>query len=406
MNNSLRSLWCGFTLALLSLPALAQTPAERVLVASPAVGEVIDGAEKARFGLFPAYAADNFQEARFVRALTPDSTITLRVRLRDGRQVDRPSMLAEFLTVRDVIERRLKEIGAPAPAAAPVLPQPGAPQNSFPAAAGTEPVANPTATPEIPGRSYGVELRSGNSFIGVLRAAGVQELEFDTKDLGLVRVQRANIKRLELLTEAQARKGYADVGNGTRMLFAPTARNLRRGEGYVQDIDIYLIGANYGITDNLSVGVLVPILPFVGGTAFAITPKLSVPVTEKFHVGVGALYARASFGGESAGGGVAYGVGTYGTADDNVTVGLGYGFSDQGETSSSPVVVVGGAKRISNRISLINETYIVSGGVAGLVGGRFHASRFGGSLGFLYASGLGGIYPAYLEGSYRFGRNK
>ena len=386
MNQPLRI--CLFSLALVrpGWSAFAQAPAERVIVVSPVVGEVIDGAEKARFGLFPDYAADDFQEARFLRALAPDSAITLRTRLRNGRQLARPFSAAEFLAVQDLVGSRQREFDAnpqPAPGTASV-------------------VAGSTATPELPGRSYNVELRSGTVFIGVLQTASSETLEFSTKDLGVVRVQRADLKRLELLTVSQASKGYADVGNGTRLFFAPTARNLRRGEGYLQDIEIYLLGVNYGITDNISVGALVPIIPGLGATVFAFTPKVSAALTDKFSMGAGVLYARA-FG---YGGGIGYGVATYGTADDNVTMGLGYGFADGFEETSSPVVLLGGAKRVSRNISLLNETYIVSGGFAGLLGARLHGGRYGGSLGFIYGSEIGGIYPAYLELTYRFGKHK
>ena len=384
MKHTLRTCLWSLTLVLPSWSAFAQTPAERVLIVSPVVGEVIDGAEKARFGLFPYYAAADFQEARFLRALAPDSAITLRARLRDGRQLARSFSQAEFDATRDLIGRRQRELDAnPQPA-------PGAP-----AAAGP-------ATPELPGRSYGVELRSGTVFTGVLQTAGPETLEFTTTELGVVRVQRPDLKRLELLTVEQAAKGYTDVGNGTRLFFAPTARNLRQGEGYLQDILVYLIGGNYGITDNISVGMLVPIVPGLGTTVFAFTPKVSAALTEKFNVGAGVLYARAG----EYGGGIGYGVGTYGTADDNVTVGLGYGFADGFGTSSSPVVLVGGAKRVARSFSLLNETYIASGGFGGLIGGRLQGGRYGGSLGFIYGSFVDGIYPAYLELTYRFGKHK
>lgn len=277
---------------------------------------------------------------------------------------------------------------------------PGAP--TAPASPSSAPLPAPaplTAPGEIVGQTYTVELYSGTSFIGVLRTSSPQELVFETRDLGAVTVQRINLRQLLPLTLEQARLGYEDVGNGTRLFFAPTARNLRRGEGYVQDIDVYLVGANYGITDNISVGALVPIIPGLGLNVFAITPKISAPVTEKFSVGAGVLYARA-FG---YGAGIGYGVATYGSADNNVTGGLGYAFGD-GETSSTPVVLVGGSARVSRRLFIIDETYIVSGGVGGLLGVRVAASRASGSLGLLYATNLGGIYPAYLEFAYRFGK--
>lgn len=395
MNKVLRSFCRGLALAwCAALPALAQTPAEQVIVVSPAVGEVIDGAEKARYGLFPYYAADEFQEARFVRALAPDSALTLRTRLRDGRSVARPFTPAEFAAVRETIARRLQELG---PAPAGVAPA----SNSAPTS-NSVPPSHPNGTPEIIGRSYSIELRSGNRFIGVLLATTPEALEFETKDLGNVSVQRNNLTEFVLLSAGQTRRGYDDVGNGTRLFFAPTARNLRRGEGYVQDIDIFLLGANYGITDNFSVGVLVPVLPGVGLSLFAVTPKFGVAVSEKVNIGAGVLYANAF----SYGGGIGYGVATYGTADNNVTVGLGYAFA-RGEVSSTPVVVVGGATRVGRRVSLINETYLVAGGLGGLAGVRLAASRASGSLGALYFSGYNrGIYPAYAEFAYRFGKIK
>ena len=62
--------------------ASAQQAPARTLIVSPLVGEVIDAQEKMRYGLFPAYAADNFREARFVQLASPDSAsgaITLQV---------------------------------------------------------------------------------------------------------------------------------------------------------------------------------------------------------------------------------------------------------------------------------------------------------------------------------------
>jgi hypothetical protein len=96
-------------------------------------------------------------------------------------------------------------------------------------------------------------------------------------------------------------------------------------------------------------------------------------------------------------------LGTYGTANQNLTLGLGYAFAE-GEVSSTPVVVLGGATRVSRRISLLNETYLAGGGALGLLG--VAGPQFSGSLGFVYGSEVGGIFPAYAEVAYRFGRVK
>ncbi|WP_324674504.1 hypothetical protein [Hymenobacter sp. GOD-10R] len=366
---------------LLTTAARAQQtnpPVAKTLVVSPLVGEVVDAEEKSKYGLFPYYNADNFQEARFVQFTSNDSTssaITLQTTLRNGDVKMRSFTTNEFENVRRQIETRDQELKRY-----------------------SKQMQNVTGGDSI-GSTYSVELLSGNSFIGVLLARRDNELDFSTKDLGRVTIQKSNIQRLQLLSGAQISRGWEPLGNGTRIFFAPTARTLRKGEGYVQDIDIFFLGANYGITDNISVGALIPLLPGVGLNAFALTPKVGFPVSEKLHVGGGVLYANI-FG---SSGGLGYGLGTYGTADNNLTLGLGYGFAS-GDLSSSPIVVVGGATRISRRISLLDETYIFDGGFAGLFGLRVAATRLSGSLGFLYGTGVGGIYPVYAEVAYRFGK--
>jgi hypothetical protein len=282
----------------------------------------------------------------------------------------------------------------PALPGAPQVPVPALPSAPGGVRTSELPETNVTGRHEVIGQVYSVETASGTLFNGTLLAATDETLTFQTKELGVVTLQRANLRQLSSLTPDQVRRGFDYVGNGTRMFIAPTARNLHQGEGEVQVIDIFLTSVNYGITDNVSVGVLVPIIPFVGVPFVAVTPKVSVPVSDKFHVGAGVLYGLA----------------TYGTADTNITFGLGYGFGSDG-IGSSPVGVIGANVRVSRLFSLVNETYVAdfgsSGGVAGLGGLRYASPRFSASLGMLYYSARnGGVYPAYLDVAFRFGKVK
>ncbi|AYA37730.1 hypothetical protein D3Y59_12135 [Hymenobacter oligotrophus] len=360
--------------------ARAQAPADtaRLLMLGPVVGEVVDAQEKATYGFFPYYSTDNFAEGRLYQALRPDSAVTLLAQLRDGTVRRRRIGAAELQSIRAAVPR---------PAPAPAGTRPAAPTRA--------------ATPDSVGTMYAVELVTGSSFMGTLLATRPAELEFTTRDLGRLVVQRTNIRNMQPLTVTQAGRGWEPVGNGTRIFFAPTARMLRKGEGYIQDINVFVLGGNYGITDNISIGALVPVIPGAGVSFVALTPKVGVPVNDKLNLAAGVLFAT----GFGSSGGIAYGAGTYGTADQNATLGLGYLFAE-GDIESSPVVLVGGATRISRRLSLLNETYFYSGGLGGLVGLRVAAARLSGSLGFLYLSELGTIFPAYLEAAYRFGKVK
>lgn len=301
--------------------------------------------------------------------------------------------------------------------ALPGAPQPPAtsPAAPTPAMRTAElPMANVIGHPgEVIGQPYTVETVGGTQFSGTLRAATEEALTFETTELGIVTVPRVNLRQLTGQTPEQARRGFSYVGNSTHMFLVPTARNLHQGEGEAQVINIFLAGVNYGLTDNISVGMLLPVIPFVGIPAIAVTPKVSVPLGDKLRVGAGVLYGFTTGidGGRSESGGVGYGLATYGTADTNVTLGLGYGFIG-GDVGSAPVGVVGANIRLSRLFTLVNETYLASfdsnSGFGGLAGLRYATPRFSGSLGALYLTSrnTSGIYPAYLDVAFRFGKIK
>ncbi|MGI4740089.1 MAG: hypothetical protein ACRYG7_33380 [Janthinobacterium lividum] len=298
--------------------------------------------------------------------------------------------------------------GAPQVPTAPASPAtvPGRPAMALPSA---EVIGHPG---EVIGQTYSIETVGGVQFNGILRAASEESLTFETRELGVVTMQRTSLRQLTNQTPEQARRGFDYVGNSTHMFLAPTARNLHQGEGEAQVINIILGSINYGITDNISVGLLVPVIPFVGIPALAITPKVSVPLTDKLQVGVGVLYGfTTGVFGSSESAGLGYGLATYGTADTNVTLGLGYGFAG-GDIGNSPVAVVGANVRLSRLFTLVNETYLASfdnnGGFGGLAGLRYATPRFSGSLGALYYTSRNnsGIYPAYLDVAFRFGKIK
>lgn len=213
------------------------------------------------------------------------------------------------------------------------------------------------------------------------------------------------------------------AGNGSRLFVGPTARNLRRGEGTVQDIAVFGLAADYGISDRFSVGVLGTFVPGLGEyNLVGITPKFSVPVGERVHVGVGAFGVYVA--GTAVG--LTYANATFGTANQQLTAGVGFGFSGSGGFGSTPLLMLGGATRLGRRLFLVDETYLLrtSSGrnlsaLAGVVGGRVVWPRLSASLGLAYlaydyreqsgsstVSNRNGAVGPYADVTFRFGRVK
>lgn len=186
--------------------------------------------------------------------------------------------------------------------------------------------------------------------------------------------------------------------NDTRLFFAPTARNLKKGKGYIQDIYVFLGSANYGITDNISIGGMVSLIPFIGleRQVIALTPKFGTEIYPGLNIAGGGLYA---FSPQTIGQlGVVYGLGTYGNSDSNVTVGGGYGIflTPNSSSNNTFIGILGGMYRITEYIAFITENwgiYTSGGNLVILSGGvRFFGDRLSADLGFVSPLGnLGGI---------------
>jgi hypothetical protein len=138
--------------------------------------------------------------------------------------------------------------------------------------------------------------------------------------------------------------------NDTRYFFAPSAFNLKQGDGYYQNVYFLMNSANYGVSDNLSIGggIILPVGIYV-------TPKINFKITERFYAGGGVL--AGVLPGPSAVG-IVYGITTYGTNEHNITLGGGWGFYED-EFSQRPIITVNGMTRISRRLALVTENWSI-----------------------------------------------
>ena len=129
---------------------------------------------------------------------------------------------------------------------------------------------------------------------------------------------------------------------------------MKKGEGYIQDIYVFLVSANYALTDNISIGGAITIMPGadIREQLFMLTPKIGFSLGDKFHVGGGFLLVHVTDWNI----GILYATGTYGGIEKNLTLGFGYGMYDD-DFAKPPIIMVGGMYRISKRMSLVTENW-------------------------------------------------
>lgn len=215
----------------------------------------------------------------------------------------------------------------------------------------------------ILGKRIIIETKDGSVIQGRFMGYTDDGIRVVTESTGEFVVLKSHITWMKVVEEDLYKEGkyWFENPNSTRYLFSQSAYSLKKGEAYFQNTYLVLNSVYYGITDNLTIGGGFELMSALSGNpVFFINPKYSFRISDKLRAGIAALYVDASsrssrvFSGISIG----YGILTYGNTDDNITLGVGYGFVEQ-ELANRPVFTLSGMKRLDSRIALVSENWII-----------------------------------------------
>jgi hypothetical protein len=224
--------------------------------------------------------------------------------------------------------------------------------------------AKDTSRGSTPSVTHILKTVQGSVLLGRLLqdAPGSDSVRFET-DGGVMLLARTQIASLVTVAPQDFHDGqyWFRNPNATRLFFAPTGRTLRRGEGYYSNTLLVFNGATVGVTDRVTIGGNVSLIPSSGSQLAYVTPKAGVYSSEDLNVSVGALLAYNGFGETDSERqfGILYSVATMGSPDASVTGGIGWGYQGSG-LARRPVVMLGGVSRVSRRTALLTENYVVS----------------------------------------------
>lgn len=222
-----------------------------------------------------------------------------------------------------------------------------------------------TLTQSVVGKRWIVETRDGSVIQGVFLGQTDGGIRLQTESAGEVVIPHTQIKSTKIVDDSRMRNGeyWFENPNATRYLLSPSAFSLKKGEAYYQNTYLVLNSFNIGITDNITMGGGFELISTFSGTpAFYLTPKATFEINEKWRAGGGLLYMNViGLEEDFSGLGMGYGIVTYGNTDDNATLGMGYGFVD-GDLASKPIITLSGMKRLSNRVGVVSENWLVPWG--------------------------------------------
>ncbi len=304
------------------------------------------------------------------------------------------------------------------------LPFAAAAQDSAP------PLPSPAPFAEVPGAEIvTVRLKDGSSLRARIIAEDESGLKIVTVGGMAMQISRPSLDRID---RAGGDTPRPSDSNYTRLLFSTTGRPLGKGEGYFSDHYVVFPGVAYGLTDNISVGGGLSVVPGLGlsDQLYYGTARVGKQFSERVAASGGVLVARGGEG-ETDTLGVGFVTATLGKPDKSLTVGAGvartvseeyyttYAGGEwrgdfRNEAAYTPVVMVGGTARLSPRLALVSENWLVLSEGFKLseqpfaVGLRFLGDRLTADVGVVLVGELldDGFPLPWLSVTYHFGKSK
>ena len=262
-----------------------------------------------------------------------------------------------------------------------------------------------------------VETKDGSQYVGQLIKQDKDQIILRTESVGVLEILLVNVENIRFIGNGPmdtSRLGVASTffvnPNPHRHLFLPSAFTLERGELMYQNTYLFLNSLSVGVTDNFTITGGLEFLSILneGGTPLIyIAPKLSLPLSENFRLGLGGAYARLPSIFDSGGFGLLYGAGTLGNHDRNLTIGLGFGVSDEIVNGSSPLISLSGMLRVSKKLGLVTENWVFPGAADAptllSLAFRIMGGDIAGDIGFLIApSDFGTGWAPYASLAFKF----
>ena len=247
-----------------------------------------------------------------------------------------------------------------------------------------------------------VRLVDGSVIYGVLERQDADSVVV-TGSAGRLAFPATRVRQLRPAGVAHARPDgnteyWYPNANTTRLFFAPTGRTLAQGEGYFADHYVVLGSVAVGVTDRFTMGGGSFLVPNSG--LWFVTPKVGIVRSQNVNVAAGVLLGGVD--GET--GGIGFVSSTFGGEDKNVTIAIGNAFAGD-KLANSQVYMLGGETRISRRLTLVTENYLIPGLTKPLIsyGVRILGEKMSVDLAFInYTGEL--VFPGipYLDFVVRF----
>jgi len=199
-------------------------------------------------------------------------------------------------------------------------------------------------------------LQNGGMYEGEVLEIDESTFLISTLLLGNMRITKTDIASITYISADEvgqmnmSSNRTGDINpQATRYFFAPSAMQLKKGEGYYQNAWLIYNQVSYGISNNLTIGMsMTPV--GTGGTV-----KFGLDISDNFHISAGGIAIIPFWDDEPVG--IGFANMTFGNERKNISIAYGNAFSDDG---NEHMLNVSGMLELNYRMWLITENYFLA----------------------------------------------
>lgn len=198
--------------------------------------------------------------------------------------------------------------------------------------------------------------KDGTSLHGVILEQHEKTLLFLSELTGEKMISRDKLLSIKPIRNTTSGNNQVYINIDSRYFYSPSALGMKKGDGYYQNTYVLLNSFNYAFTDHFSFGFGTEAISFLGGRPiFLLQGKVSVPLTQILHAGVGFLHFNFIMMDPNT---KAFNMGfatlTVGTPKAHISFNYGEDLRSNGD-----VATVSGFLRVSPKLGIITENWIL-----------------------------------------------
>jgi hypothetical protein len=214
---------------------------------------------------------------------------------------------------------------------------------------------------ELVGKLLRIETTGRGNFQGMLLSVLEDRVELENSDGEILQISRKAISNYQVIEASKKGRAFHQDSASNRLIVAPTAFPMEKGEFHIADQELAIVTASYGLNNFVS---------FWGGICplgAVINSRFIASFSESFAVSAGSFVGIEWIGMISdnpSGLVLPYGLFSLGKANNNFTAGGGAVFivnSESGFETIGAIAMLGGKIVLTATTALVTENWVIWG---------------------------------------------